>query len=1014
MENKTRSKGLRKGLLLLCSFFSLLVCSNLYGQTIDITGVVQDDLGEPIIGANVSIKGTARGTITDFDGRFSISAPAEGTLVISYLGYLTQEVQIQGKKTFQVILKEDVELLDEVVVVGYGTVKKEDLTGSIATLSADELSQVKSTTASDMLVGKIPGVTVTTDGGAPGGGAMIRIRGGSSMSASNDPLIVIDGVPVDNQGINGMANPLSAINPSDIESFSVLKDASATAIYGSRASNGVIIITTKKGAAGKMKVGYSGSVSVNTKTGTLDVMSADTFREFVLDKYGADSDQGKALGEANTDWQKEILRTSVSTDHNVSLSGSIIKNLPYRVSIGYTNDQGILKTSKLERWTGSVNLSPKFFDDHLSVNLNVRGVYNKNRFADTGAIGSASEFDPTKPVYIADYDSSQPISEYNSPYGNGYYMSLIKGASPIGIALANPVGILNQKQDKSTVKRSIGNLQLDYKVHYVDGLRANLNLGYDVSSSSGDVFIMDNSPMSYTQGEIKGGWGENSSYTQLKRNHLLEFYLAYDKMIGKHKFDVLAGYSWQHFYRKDITKYPYSAAQAEKTGEEFYKTRTGYASESYLISFFGRANYLFDQRYMFTFTLRNDGSSRFAKGNRWGLFPSVALAWRISEEAFMKEQDVLSDLKLRLGYGITGQQDVGQDYPHLARYRYSEAGANYFFGDQQYTLLRPEKYDKNLKWEETTTYNVGLDFGFLRNRISGSIDAYYRKTDNLLNTVSVPAGANFGNILLTNVGELVNRGLEFNIIGRVIESKDLNWTVNYNVGYNRNRITKLTDYDDPNYVGVIHGGITGGTGINILLHKTGAPFGSFYVYEQIYDQEGKPVEGAYVDQNGDNEINDKDLIAYKDPAPDVVMGFSSELVYKNWDFSFAMHANIGSYAYNNVLSNRVAYGGADLYDPSGFFKNRMNAAKNLNFSTPQYQSSHYVQKTSFLRMDNISLGYTFNESKIPGSLRVYASVQNPFVITSYKGLDPEFSNEGIDNNIYPRPRTFLLGLSYNF
>ena len=1012
MENKTKS--FKRNFLLLFSFFSLLVGTSLYGQTIEITGVVQDELRDPIIGANVSIKGTARGTITDFDGNFSLSVPSDGTLVVSYLGYNTIEIPVEGRKIFKIVLKEDVELLDEVVVIGYGTVKKEDLTGSIATLSADELSQVKSTTASDMLVGKIPGVTVTTAGGAPGSGASIRIRGGSSMSASNDPLIVIDGVPVDNKGINGMQNPLSSINPSDIESFSVLKDASATAIYGSRASNGVIIITTKKGSSGRVKVSYNGSVSVNTKTGTADVMSADAFRDFVIEKYGADSDQGKELGTASTDWQREILRTSVSTDHNVSLSGSIVKNLPYRVSIGYTNDQGILETSKLDRWTGSVNLSPKFFDDHLSVNLNVRGVYNKNRFADTGAVGAAAEFDPTKPVRINILHPTQPQSEYNSPYGNGYYMTLSSKYSPVGIALANPVAVLDQKNDKSTVKRSIGNLQLDYKVHYVDGLRANLNLGYDVSSSDGDVIIMDNSPMSYTQGNIKGGWGENSSYTQLKRNHLLEFYLAYDKLIGKHKFDVLAGYSWQHFYNKDISKYPYSPAQAEKAGEEFYKRSTGYASESYLISFFGRANYMFDQRYMLTVTLRNDGSSRFAKGNRWGLFPSVALAWRISEEAFMKEQDVLSDLKLRLGYGITGQQDVGQDYPHLARYRYSEAGANYFFGNQMYSLLRPEKYDKNLKWEETTTYNVGLDFGFLRNRLSGSIDAYYRKTDNLLNTVSVPAGANFGNILLTNVGELVNRGLELNLTGRIIESNDLNWTVNYNVGYNRNRITKLTDYNDPNYVGAIHGGISGGTGINVLIHKTGAPFGSFYVYEQIYDQNGKPIEGAYVDQNDDNEINDKDLIAYKDPAPDVVMGFSSELTYKNWDFSFAMHANIGSYAYNNVLSNRIAYGGADLYDPSGFLKNRLNAAREMNFLTPQYQSSHYVQKTSFLRMDNISLGYTFSSGRIPGNLRIFGSVQNPFVITSYKGLDPEFTNEGIDNNIYPRPRTFLLGVSYNF
>lgn len=983
--------------------FGLFLSLGAYAQQVSVKGHVKDGTGEPVIGANVVVKGnTALGTITDLDGNFTLNVPQNSTLVVTFVGYKPAEVQ--AAPSVMVTLEDDSQVLDAVVVIGYGQVKKNDLTGAVSTVSADKLNKGMATSASDLLVGKVAGVSVVTDGGAPGSGATIRIRGGSSMSASNDPLIVIDGVPVDNTELKGMSNPLAAVHPDDIASFSVLKDASATAIYGSRASNGVIIITTKTGKSGKVKVSYNGTFSVSTKTNTVDMMDAATFTDYVKSLYAADSPQVKALGNANTDWQDLIYRTAFSTDHNVSVSGAI-PHMPYRVSVSYTNENGILKTSNLQRTTGSINLNPNFFDKRLDIKLNVKGMFNKNRFADKGAINSATQFDPTQPVYME-----------GSQYGNGYFMSLKADGSPIDIALANPLAVLNDINDKTTVYRSIGNAQIDYKFKYVPGLRANLNLGYDVSKSEGDKVIRDNSPMTYTWGNFKTGFGENTSFWQLKRNTLLDFYLNYVNDFNIHHLDVMAGYSWQHFYSNIRNSYPYSPEKAAENGKPTYKDDDpAYPTESYLVSFFGRLNYSLMNRYLLTFTLRNDGSSRFNKDDRWGLFPSVALAWRINEESFLKDVDAVSDMKLRMGWGITGQQNLGNgDYPYLPRYTYSKDGASYFFGNNQYVLLRPEAYDAHLKWEETTTWNVGLDYGFLKNRLTGTLDLYYRKTKNLLNTVAVPGGSNYNNQLLTNVGTLVNKGVELTITGRPIVSKDWNWELNYNVSYNNNKIEKLTFNDDPNYVGVIHGGIDGGTGSNIMIHQTDKPFNSFYVYEQVYDQNGKPLEGYYVDQNGDGEISEKDRIAYKKAAPDVIMGLSSQLSYKNWDFNFSLRASLGNYAYNNVQSNREAHGNA-IYDQAGFLKNRVNSAVETNFNDNRYFSSYYVQNASFLRCDNISLGYRFNKLfNDRQSARIYVTVQNPFVITKYDGLDPEFNNEGIDKEIYPHPRVYMLGLSLNF
>ena len=990
---------------ILSGLLMVLSVSAQTGTTINVRGTITDVAGDPIIGANILIQGSFSGTITDFDGNYLLQAPADGVLEVSYIGYNPQIISINNRTTINIVLEEDRALLDELVVIGYGSVRKDDATGSVVAVDATSLNKGLATNPSDMLAGKVAGLSIVSSGGAPGAGSTIRIRGGSSMSASNDPLIVIDGVPVDNtSGVSGMADPLSSINSNDIETFTVLKDASATAIYGSRASNGVILITTKKGHSGRSRISYNGNMSVSTRTGSIDVMTAETFRNYVVNSFGSDSPQVAALGNTVTDWQKQIFRIAASTDHNLSVSGSMGESLPYRLSVGYTNENGILRTSNLERYTGSINMNPSFLDDHLRVQLNARGMYITNRFADQGAINSATQFDPTMPVY----------SQTGSRFGNGYHMSLKADGTPIDIGLANPLAILDQKHDNSEVLRSIGNMQFDYRMHFLPELRANLNLGYDISKSDGEVIIEDNSPMSYTWGNYKAGWGDNRTYYQYKSNTLLDFYLNYVNDIGVHRFDAMGGYSWQRFYNESEDKYPYSAAKAAETGDQFYRESNDYSTESYVISFFGRLNYSLLNRYLLTLTVRNDGSSRFSPDNKWGLFPSAAFAWKINEEAFMQDQNLFSDLKLRLGYGVTGQQNLGSgDYPWMGRYSYSQAGANYYFGDQKVSLIRPVAYDENLKWEETTTVNAGLDFGFLNNRISGTFDIYSRTTTDLLNTVGIAAGTNFSNQLLTNVGELVNKGAEFSITGRPIVSNDLNWNLSYNVTYNKNEITKLTITDDPNYAGVIFGGIDGGTGNNIAIHRVGYPAGSFYVYEQVYNEEGVPLEGVYVDQNADGSINEQDLIPYKNPAADIFMGLSSQLSYKYWDLNFSLRANLGNYVYNNIQSNRESRN--TTYDPSGWLKNRVNSALHTNFNAVQYHSSHYIQNASFLKMDNISLGYDFTHI-LNGehSGRIFFTVQNPIVISNYEGLDPEFTNNGIDNNIYPHPRVYIMGLSLNF
>ena len=998
---------------LLTLLVGLFLSIGAFAQQIAVKGHVKDTTGEPVIGANVLVKGTTNGTITDFDGNFMLNVPKDAILSVSFVGYKSAEVK--AASTVMVTLEDDSQVLDAVVVFGYGSVKKNDMTGSVTAIKPDKLNKGLITNAQDMMTGKIAGVSVISKGGAPGEGATIRIRGGSSLTAENDPLIVIDGLAMDNKGVKGLANPLSMVNPNDIESFTVLKDASATAIYGSRASNGVIIITTKKGQAGaRPTISYDGNVSVSTVKSTVDVMDGDQFRSFIKDIWGEDSEAYSKLGNANTDWQKEIFRPAVSTDHNLTISGGL-KNMPYRVSFGYTNQNGIVKTSKFERYTASVSLAPSFFEDHLKVNANLKGMIAKNRYADGSAVGSAVSFDPTQSVR-----SDDPYHQY---YFDGYFQWNTDASSLNddtwkrtfnSNAPGNPVALLEEKDDRAISKSLIGNLELDYKFHFLPDLHAHVNGGMDLSTGKQ---YTDVSPYSSTNNYYGSyGWEQKDKY-----NLSLNAYLQYSKdFTDKHRFDVMAGYEWQHFHDTSDQEYwglyPLSNNVVENRGQRYNNTSSGSATESYLVSFFGRVNYTLLDRYLFTATVRQDGSSRFHKNNRWGLFPSFALGWKLKEEAFLKDVDVLSDLKLRLGYGITGQQNINSgDYPYLAVYETNKDGAYYpILGEG--TTYRPNAYNPDLKWEKTTTYNVGLDFGFLNNRINGAVDYYYRKTTDLLNSVFVSAGTNFKNKVLSNVGSLENSGIEFSINSKPVVTTDWTWDLGFNITYNKNEITKLTTGDSENYYVAAGDNIGGGRDMKAMAHAVGHPASSFYVYQQVYDENGKPIENEFVDRNGDGTINGDDRYFYKKPTADVLMGLTSRLSYKSWDFSFSLRASLNNYVYNSVEA-----GGSDCNPTSvysfGALNNRplMGVANNIqNLKDNTLLSDYFVQNASFMKCDNITLGYSFKKLfGAPIGGRVYAAVQNVFTITKYKGLDPEVE-KGLDNNIYPRPLTTLIGLSLNF
>lgn len=985
----------------------LFLSVGVYAQNITVKGHVKDALGG-VIGANVVEKGnTTNGTITDLDGNFTLTVPQGATLVVSFIGYKSQEVA--AAPSVVVTLQDDAELLETVVVIGYGSVKKNDLTGSVTAIKADEINRGAITSPDQMLQGKVPGLLVTPASGDPTGGATIRIRGAASLYASNDPLIVIDGVPVTSEGGAGMANPLASVNPNDIESYTVLKDASATAIYGSRASNGVIIITTKKGTGDKMKVSYNSSYSLKQNTSTLEMMTGDQYRQYIKDVYGENDPRLGMMGNANTDWQDLIYRTAFSTDQNVSLYGNAKGVLPYRVSLGYTYDQATLKEGDNQRANLGISLSPKFFQDHLSVNVNLKGIYNRANYPNSGAVGSAVDFDPTQSPYFYDANGNIDTSK-----AGGYFNWINADGSANTMASINPLSQLYDNYNVNDTWRSMGNVQLDYKIHGFEDLRVNLNLGYDLARTEGTKYSELGSILSMRNGAQD--YYEN--YANNNANTLLEFYANYNKEFGIHHLDVMAGYSWQHNYVKYDNIQYYNNDRSN-----VYLDNPTDRKEYYLVSFFGRVNYSLNSKYLFTVSLRDDASSRFSKSNRWGLFPSAAFAWNIAEENFLKESDApISSLKLRLGWGQTGQQDIGIDrcYAYQAKYTQSSALATRIpWGNGYIYTLAPNAYNPDIKWETTETYNVGLDFGFLKGRINGTIDAYLHKTKDLLNDVTTPMGVNFSNKVISNVGDMENKGLEFNLNFIPIERKDMRWTINVNGTWQDTKITKLTNNPTPDYLGVEVGANMGGTGGYTSLYSVGYSPYTYHLYQQAYDENGKPLQNVLVDRDGNGEITAQDrYITDKSIQPKFFYGIGSQFTYKNWDFGFNAHGSVGGYALNRIKMN-TATSYSDDYT-KGYLNNLspycMETGWTATISEQQKYSDMFLENTTFFRMDDINVGYTFDKIKNwGGKIRVAASVQNVFTITKYSGLDPELTvADGVDNNLIPRPRLYTLRLNINF
>jgi iron complex outermembrane receptor protein len=958
-----------------------------------VSGTVTDDTGIPVPGVEVVVLNTDRGTSTDFDGNFTILVNNGETIKVSYLGYESQQIVYSGQTNLKISLKPDQDVLEEVVLVGYGSSRKKDITGSVTSIGEEEFTKGNIVSANDLLQGRAAGVNITTAGGAPGSPATIRIRGGGSLTANNDPLIVIDGLPLENAAPGGARSVLSTINPSDIESFTILKDASAAAIYGNRASAGVIIIQTKKGSK-KFQADYNYTAGVYTAFNQVDVFDADEYRQLIAERYPDDVDQ---LGDANTNWQDEIYRTAISSDHNISLRGNILNRIPARFSVGHLDQQGLRLTSEYQRSNASLALNPTFFNDHLRVNLNANYSIEKNRFA-PGVEGAAIRFDPT-----------QPVRDPNSPFGGFYEYSVLNDDGVLvqnDLAPSNPLATLLQRNDRTEANRYFGNLNLDYRFHFLPEMKAVINLGLDVSEGSGRNILSDQSIQGFnSDNELVGSEG---FFENTRRNYLADGYLNYKKDVFEDfNADFTLGYSYQRFENDGFN--------VSNLRDPLLSDRVEFADiDLVLVAYFARAVFNYQDKYVLTSTYRRDGSSRFSEENRWGNFFSSAFAWNIMEEDFMKNQSTFDNLKLRAGYGETGQQEIGPRGLYFANYEVARNidQSNYLFGTTPIITGLPTARNSDVTWETATTINLGIDYGFFNNRLYGSVDVYQRETENLFVFAGVADGANFTNRFDQNNGTLDTKGLEIAVGGIIFDAegnKDkFDWNVNYNITFMEQEITSLA-----NGTSIETGGIAGPTGAQIQLQQVGSAPNSFNVFNQIYDSNGLPIEGAYADLNGDNVITEDDRYLYRNPMPDITMGFQSKMEYKNFDFSFNLRASIGNYNYNNVNSANAQISQVNL---QGIIGNVPRNVLSTNFNLTQnvLQSDIYVEDASFLRMDNIQLGYTFKDFFNKGNnFRLFAGVQNAFIITDYSGLDPEIFG-GIDNTIYPRPRTFLIGANVNF
>ena len=984
-------QNLAKRSLLLVALF-VIGCLQLMAQTRTIKGEVTDaQNGEALIGATVMVEGEKGGTVTDFDGNFSLQVSSSAKKIkVSYIGYIDKVLSISDN--MKVKLESDSKALADVVVIGYGTARKSDLTGSVATVKSKDFNKGLVSSPEQLINGKVSGVQIMSNSGSASAGSTIRVRGGASLNASNDPLIVLDGVPLEQGGISGnSSNFLSMINPSDIESMTVLKDASSTAIYGSRASNGVIIITTKKGQQGAVKVNFNTTNSLQTRAQMVDMLSRDEFVN-VINQFGTDN-QKSLLGTANTDWNDEVYHTAFGTDNNLSVSGSIDKWLPFRVSVGYYNQSGLVRKDNVERWTGNVVLTPSFFQDHLKLTINAKGTLNNNSFNNGGAVWAAATFNPTIPVYSG-----------NDKYG-GYNEALDADGYPVNAGVRNPRGLVDLYDSKSKVSRFIGSMDVDYKVHFLPDLKLHATVGADYAKGDGTVYVPAYAAQSYNKDESLGG-SDYKYGPQKNENRLLTLYANYAKYFEdiKSNVDLTAGYDYQYWKSTTPLYYTKSAAGTNLSTVKASDYR------HVMLSYYGRINYSFDGKYLLTATVRRDASSRFSKDTRWGTFPSVALGWTLTEEPWLKNQKVLSNLKLRASYGVTGQQEGIGNYNYLPVYTYSVTGAEAFINGQYINTYRPEAYVSDLKWETTTSWNFGLDFGFLDGRIGGAIDFYTRKTKDLLASVPTAAGTNFSKTILTNVGNVDSKGIEVSLNATPIQTKDWEWNLSYNFTWQNMKVKNLS---------LIKGGsqtnVKVGPSIDAyqfqVLSEGYEPY-MFYVYHQLYDSKtGKPIEGAYADLNNDGEINESDLYRYHSPAPKYIMGLSTSLRYKQLTLGMSFRANIDNYVYNGMgmstgAFETVSYNNSQL--------NNLNTSfLKTGFKTRQYLSDYYVENASFLKLDNLSLSYNVGKINKWASLTVSAMVQNVFTITGYSGTDPEVPN-GMDNSFYPRPRTYSVSLGLQF
>ena len=987
---KAIQKLAKRSLLLV----ALLVIGSLQlmAQTRTIKGEVTDaQNGEALIGATVMVEGEKGGTVTDFDGNFSLQVSSSAKKIkVSYIGYIDKVLSISDN--MKVKLESDSKALADVVVIGYGTARKSDLTGSVATVKSKDFNKGLVSSPEQLINGKVSGVQIMSNSGSASAGSTIRVRGGASLNASNDPLIVLDGVPLEQGGISGnSSNFLSMINPSDIESMTVLKDASSTAIYGSRASNGVIIITTKKGQQGAVKVNFNTTNSLQTRAQMVDMLSRDEFVN-VINQFGS-ANQKSLLGTANTDWNDEVYRTAFGTDNNLSVSGSIDKWLPFRVSVGYYNQSGLVRKDNVERWTGNVVLTPSFFEDHLKLTINAKGTLNNNSFNNGGAVWAAATFNPTIPVYSG-----------NDKYG-GYNEALDADGYPVNAGVRNPRGLVDLYDSKSKVSRFIGSMDVDYKVHFLPDLKLHATVGADYAKGDGTVHVPVYAAQSYNKDESLGG-SDYKYGPQKNENRLLTLYANYAKYFEdiKSNVDLTAGYDYQYWKSTTPLYYTKSAAGTNLSTVKASDYR------HVMLSYYGRINYSFDGKYLLTATVRRDASSRFSKDTRWGTFPSVALGWTLTEEPWLKNQKVLSNLKLRASYGVTGQQEGIGNYNYLPVYTYSVTGAEAFINGQYINTYRPEAYVENLKWETTTSWNFGLDFGFLNGRIGGAIDFYTRKTKDLLASVPTAAGTNFSKTILTNVGNVDSKGIEVSLNATPIQTKDWEWNLSYNFTWQNMKVKNLSLTKGGSQTNVKVGPSIDAYQFQVLSEGY-EPY-MFYVYHQLYDSKtGKPIEGAYADLNNDGEINDADLYRYHSPAPKYIMGLSTSLRYKQLTLGMSFRANIDNYVYNGMgmstgAFETVSYNNSQL--------NNLNTSfLKTGFKTRQYLSDYYVENASFLKLDNLSLSYNVGKINKWASLTVSAMVQNVFTITGYSGTDPEVPN-GMDNSFYPRPRTYSVSLGLQF